>query len=406
MPRRLPPNGLMKVWTDLLPAEERRSHGKHIYMFRHIRTNQIVYTLYPRLTQRSLKQLPFIGKHSVPPSIRADYWTPFCRVGPFASPEQGTDALQTLFSLRKLHQLCWKDENPNFKILGKKHLIKKLMDQKTNSVADLAKVLELQHRKAGSMELASTQRIKEQTQFLDKRWAELEKIALSVDQGAIQDLEKKIRDCKSLLGEKKNDKKASAELQARIKRYEREIPALKWTHNIVQRLAQSQRQIDQEHNKTVARLDTEREELRNAGQAAKAEQIKNPRKRDNRIRMSLLPAALKSKPTPFEAETIEIEWADLEDANHAEKWPKCAVHGVMEHVTAKRKNGFITELEWDIEAIRAQQREEVERILQGPSPVSEEAVLGESVAPKKTGIWQYLPTLSNPFSRGSARSPL
>lgn len=315
---------------------------------------------------------------------------------------QGTDALQTLLSFRKLHQLCWKDLTPDFRIMGKKRLIKKLMNQKTNSVADLAKVLELQEQKAEEMQSASAQRLKEQKQFLDKRWAELEKIAKSVDQGAVEDLEKKIRDCKSILGEKTDDRKASARLQAQIQQYERNIPTLKWTHSVVQSHAQSQRQIDREYQKTVDKLEAKREKLRTAGQVAEAEAIKNPQKKDNPVRMSLLPAALKSRPKPFEVHTIDIEWADLEDANYAEKWPKSTVHGVMERVTAKRQAGFITEMEWDIEAIRAQQREEVGKLLQSPFSVADEAVPVVDVPSKKTGIWQFLPSFKNPLRRASA----
>lgn len=55
MPRTLPlPKGNEKVWRDLLPPEKMRKHGRHVYMFRNVQTNQIVYTLYPRIEVRLL----------------------------------------------------------------------------------------------------------------------------------------------------------------------------------------------------------------------------------------------------------------------------------------------------------------------------------------------------------------
>jgi allantoicase len=50
MPRTLPlPKGNEKVWLELLPREHLRKHGRHVYMFRNTQTNQILYTLYPRI---------------------------------------------------------------------------------------------------------------------------------------------------------------------------------------------------------------------------------------------------------------------------------------------------------------------------------------------------------------------
>jgi hypothetical protein len=50
MPRKLPPlKGNEKIWLDLLPPEPLRKHGRHIYMFRNTETNQILYTLFPRI---------------------------------------------------------------------------------------------------------------------------------------------------------------------------------------------------------------------------------------------------------------------------------------------------------------------------------------------------------------------
>jgi allantoicase len=50
MPRTLPPlKGNEKVWRDILPKESLQGHGRHLYMFRNTATNQVVYTLHPRI---------------------------------------------------------------------------------------------------------------------------------------------------------------------------------------------------------------------------------------------------------------------------------------------------------------------------------------------------------------------
>ncbi|KAH7132161.1 transcriptional regulation of mitochondrial recombination-domain-containing protein [Dendryphion nanum] len=414
MPRKLPipTTGKSKIWTDLLPADGLREHGRHIYMFRNVKTNQVIYTLYPRLVERNLKQLPFIGKHSVPPSVRPDHWTPFCRVGPFPSSDQGIHALRNLHEFRQLHQLCWKDSNPEFNQYGKKVLIKRLMDQKANSVADLAQVLLMQKSKARKMEIAEGHREDEQKRFLDKRWAELEAVAKTVDEGAIKDLEKKIRDCKSLLGETKGNAKESARLNAEIKEHKQEIRTLTWTQHIVRRQSRLQRRYEAKYEEVNQELRAQRKELRDKGKQNEALLIKKPRMPLNPIRKSLLPAALKSEPKSFNTELIEIHWANLEDAEYAEKWPSSAIHDTMERVIKKRRDGFVTELEWNLDTVQAQRQQAVDRLLQNPSQIDPVAFSDAPGAPdaigtpvvmepqKKTGIWQYIPNL-NPFNRAS-----
>jgi hypothetical protein len=54
MPRHLPlPKRNFKEWPELLPVgESQRQFGRHIYIFRNIATNQILYALRPRIEVR------------------------------------------------------------------------------------------------------------------------------------------------------------------------------------------------------------------------------------------------------------------------------------------------------------------------------------------------------------------
>ncbi|KAL8717044.1 MAG: hypothetical protein Q9225_005680 [Loekoesia sp. 1 TL-2023] len=103
-------------------------------------------------TLPSLKQLPFLGKKTVPARLRKDLWHPLCLVE-FPRPSQGLLAYRRLREFRRLHEtsyplsLITKTEGP---LQGQLHSTKKrgkiLMDQKANSIADLAAVLALQKR--------------------------------------------------------------------------------------------------------------------------------------------------------------------------------------------------------------------------------------------------------------------
>ncbi|KAL8916687.1 MAG: hypothetical protein Q9172_006191 [Xanthocarpia lactea] len=119
-------------------------HGTQIFFYNNIRTNQIIYSLTRSLNNNtSLKQLPFLGKKTVPSHLRKDLWQPFCLVS-FPRPSQGLIAYRRLREFRRLHETSYplsliKQSNGNLHSTKKRGKI--LMDQKANSVADLAAVL-------------------------------------------------------------------------------------------------------------------------------------------------------------------------------------------------------------------------------------------------------------------------
>ncbi|KAL8788228.1 MAG: hypothetical protein Q9195_007397 [Heterodermia aff. obscurata] len=135
-------------------------HGHHIFIYKHIRTNQIIYSFTRSLNNHdALKQLPFLGKKTVPARLRKDLWLPFALVE-FPSPLQGLDAFRRLREFRRLHETSYpldlitvKEGKQKGKLMDTKERGAVLMDQKANSVADLAAVL-LQDEKGPSEEQA------------------------------------------------------------------------------------------------------------------------------------------------------------------------------------------------------------------------------------------------------------
>ncbi|KAI9802723.1 MAG: hypothetical protein M1825_002745 [Sarcosagium campestre] len=127
------------------------SHGQHIYIYNNLRTNQVIYSLTEQMrNNKSLAQLPFLGKKTVPATLRRDLWLPLAKVS-FPFPAQGLLAFQKLREYRKLHELSWSADDPRMRnpkqpeqLLGRKQRAKQLMDQKANSIADLAAVLKRQ----------------------------------------------------------------------------------------------------------------------------------------------------------------------------------------------------------------------------------------------------------------------
>ncbi|KAK0264157.1 hypothetical protein LTR29_013509 [Friedmanniomyces endolithicus] len=151
-------------------------HGRYIYAYCNIRTNQVVYSLTHTLNSHAaIKQLPDIGANYTPTHIRKDIWRPLWTLAlPVANPHsraQGLHAFKKLREYRRLHELTWKpslaltkpytdveveleqkklDQRGGSKKENVYDVIKRrkwalrvrtVMDQKATSIADLAAVL-------------------------------------------------------------------------------------------------------------------------------------------------------------------------------------------------------------------------------------------------------------------------
>ncbi|KAL1886569.1 hypothetical protein Plec18167_000501 [Paecilomyces lecythidis] len=148
------------------------THGKNIFVYNNIRTNQVVYSLTRYLEKNSvLSQLVYHGKKTVPATLRKDMWVPYFSAH-FNEKKVGLRAYHLLreFSMQRqlappremvtiteefLAQKRPRDPNEAKKfdeeykdklgwLMDKKQRARVLMDQKATSVADMAAVLAIQ----------------------------------------------------------------------------------------------------------------------------------------------------------------------------------------------------------------------------------------------------------------------
>ncbi|KAA8911322.1 transcriptional regulation of mitochondrial recombination-domain-containing protein [Sphaerosporella brunnea] len=121
-------------------------HGRNIFIYNNIQTNQVVYSLTRALNNNeALKQLPFIAKKTKPAALRKDHWAPLATVS-FPNSDMGLKTYHMLREFRKLHETKY-DQAGTFN-MEKKKLKYVLMNQKANSIADLAESLRIEIERA------------------------------------------------------------------------------------------------------------------------------------------------------------------------------------------------------------------------------------------------------------------
>ncbi|KAL4920547.1 transcriptional regulation of mitochondrial recombination-domain-containing protein [Aspergillus aurantiobrunneus] len=161
-----------KEGVRLRKALNALTHGKNIFAYHNIRTNQVVYSLTRYLEKNNvLRQLVYHGKKTVPATLRKDMWVPYYSVH-FNDSQVGLRAYHLLreFSMQRqlsppremititeefLNQKRPRnpeearefDEKYNDKVgwlMEKKDRARAVMDQKATSVADISAVLAIQ----------------------------------------------------------------------------------------------------------------------------------------------------------------------------------------------------------------------------------------------------------------------
>ncbi|KAL8847437.1 MAG: hypothetical protein Q9221_007506 [Calogaya cf. arnoldii] len=279
-------------------------HGTQIFVYNNIRTNQTIYSLTRSLNNHtSLKQLPFLGKKSVPSHLRKDLWQPLCLVS-FPRPSQGFIAYRRLREFRRLHEtsyplsLITQTEGPH---KGQLHRTKKrgkiLMDQKANSVADLAAVL-----------LRAEEKLPKTDEVIDPK----------------EEAEKEARQAE----EREKAKKAwmaKVEASRREKKldFDPEAALQLWEQKEANRIARKEKmQTERLRKKEEAPL------LKLKAKEKQVEWVRRMQKIGKKT-------ALRKDPQPHEepgVEGVKISWANLLDAEFAEQWPKAVVHdGLSRH---------------------------------------------------------------------------
>jgi hypothetical protein len=344
------------------------------------------------LQNHHLDQLPFIGKHSKPPALRPDEWVPHCVVT-FPTPSQGHSAFRKLREFRKLHETAWDKTNPEMVSMDRKQRIKKIMDQRANTSADLAEVLRIQeeHGRKAAQELL--EREQKATAVLDKRWQEIDALAnasiakekptdnVKWLQGQIRSMELKLRmrhhqseaDQKSLKATKES-------LETRLRKLQYAIRKAEQFKNLQEDLAQkaapakepgaeaklselrSQAQVLEEAlqnpdpTRSASDLETDAQLL--AQQRSEIERLEQAfdakaqaEARDHYIARSVLPKGLKETPVrPYTLNDVSVRWADLQDALYAAgQWPEPIEHEPLEINRARGETLLLSAEEYEIE---------------------------------------------------------
>ncbi|KAM3422680.1 hypothetical protein BST61_g167 [Cercospora zeina] len=155
-----------------------KAKGEAIYAYCNIRTNQVLYSMERALRNSHLKQLAVAGANNNPPKIRKDIWRPLFTVH-LPDRIQGLDLFRSLREYRMMHETNWELPEAIKQPYTEKHIEKlrekmnnrggskketvydvikrrkknmrarMVMDQKANSVADLAAILLRQQTRSG-----------------------------------------------------------------------------------------------------------------------------------------------------------------------------------------------------------------------------------------------------------------
>ncbi|KAF2452052.1 hypothetical protein P171DRAFT_347804 [Karstenula rhodostoma CBS 690.94] len=429
---------------DLVDPEAAAKHGQIIYVFANIKTGQVIYSLNELLDQYHLDQLPFLGKHSKPPTVRPDEWTPHCVIT-FPVAEQGLQAFRKLREFRHLHETSWDKTNPEWVRLTPHQRMRKIMDQVANTSADLAAVLSVQQQQSVEMRKKTIEHEKKSFRLMKTMWAEAEALAKD-DRDASNPkwLEQQIRNLEWQLGTKRNrdeadtkrlqDAKKGHEVRLRrVLRARKNMARLKEVEETSEFKKMQEGYASQAAPATgvdvEAKLETLRKELalerdltkvldrsqEDAEQTMGAKQAEitqledafiaslRAEARDHPVTRSILPTELKKQPPqPFTMD-VEIKWADLRNAEYAAgNWPDPVVHDTLalrssrEDVQLLNPEQYNVTVSDDVQAmLKNLERQALEAQGLYEEPVAEPE-------PEKTGVWKYIPEVKNPFKRAEA----
>ncbi|KAF2709970.1 hypothetical protein K504DRAFT_454349 [Pleomassaria siparia CBS 279.74] len=478
-------------------------HGQLIFVFRNVQTNQILYSLSEVLDESHLRQIPFFAKHSAPPSLRRDVWVPHCVVS-FPTPEQGHNAFRKLRELRKMHELCWDQTNPEWVRATTKTRMMKIMNQRANTSVDLAKVLSMQAEQGGWMVQNLEKREKEIREFLyGKEVAAVDKPVADPAAGETnsnKEVEADSKEAAKTAKKEKASKKREAQLAKGMWPAIEEMAELAETGEL-NRLAVSTRNLTwrlerirpgkndklkqslekallNNKNRTnrllwarrrafafnKARDELEKQAFGTERRIAKAEEdrerhtIAARAARDSgdhekklehwdikaRLRRDILNAQQKNPepariakeklatddhfaahhilprhlliplPSPYVAEGVEIQWADMLDGEYAkDMWPVEVQHTTLPlteqitQTTPMRPDEWEDAIEEDRQAVFEDWLKKYEaRNEPGPKEIAEmerrRKIVEEKQKRKPKGLFQYLPVPKNLFSRARA----
>ncbi|KAG9517374.1 hypothetical protein KCU93_g8812, partial [Aureobasidium melanogenum] len=313
-------------------AQRLADHGRHLFVYHQIWTNQVVYSLERSMNNNQvLKQLTFAGKKTLPSALRKDMWRPLL-TATFPSPSQGLAAFRKLRELRMLHEHNWEHPDPDARKMPSKkmrgHII---MDQKANSIADIAWVL--RHQEELGVKMAqkhddNQNRIRE----------ELLALAKEAEDGGVPLLEQSIKDQEATINKMKQMQQEGGPNAPSRKQIGESLVALKGMRLRYEKMQAATRAIESAKEKAMAQA--EAQDARGTAPDSISLVIEPPRifsqpppqlSAKSKGRNSGLPGPL------YSAEGVVIRWTNPLDAEFAAEWPAAVQHdyaGLARHTAA------------------------------------------------------------------------
>lgn len=273
-----------------------------------------------RQNNQVLKQLTFAGKKTLPSALRKDMWRPLL-TATFPSPSQGLAAFRKLRELRMLHEHNWEHPDPDArKLPEKKERGRIIMDQKANSIADLAWVLRGQEElgvKMAEKYEADQHRIREELLALSKE----------AEEGGVQLLEQSLADQQVTIDKMKQMQQQGGPDAPSRKQIGGAIVASKQMRLRLEKMRAASQAIEDARNKAETQLETD-----NARGSA-----------PDSISMVIEPPSIFSHPLPelspkskksrsgekaplYTTEGVVIRWTNPLDAEFAAEWPAAVQH--------------------------------------------------------------------------------
>jgi hypothetical protein len=368
----------------------------------------------------------------------------------FPTSSQGHNAFRKLREFRRLHETAWHKTNPEYKQMDRRQRMKKIMDQRANTSADLAEVLRIQEAHGAKITQEQEEQQKKAATFLDKRWEQIDALAnaglakakptdnVKWLQGQIRSMDLKLKmkhnqneaDQKSLKAAKESLETRLHKLQYALRKAEqfknlqedlarRAAPAnelgaqgkLDELRDQAQVLQEALDNPDPTRSQTDLDMDRQilaghRSEIATLEQAFQAKA--QAEAKDHYIARSVLPQALKKSPVqPYTLDGVSVRWADMQDALYAAgQWPDAIDHEPLEIHKVRGETLMLSAEEFEIE-----KNHEVRRVMNAlnltdgeyfgdasgkPSRNLFEPAAVEDPEPK-SGIANFLPR--NPFKR-------
>jgi hypothetical protein len=278
-----------------------------------------------------LKQLTFAGKKTLPSALRKDMWRPLL-TATFPSPSQGLSAFRKLRELRMLHEHNWEHPDPNARKLPEKkergHLI---MDQKANSIADLAWVLrrqeELGVKMAEKLE-ADQHRIREELLALSKE----------AEEGGVELLEQSLAEQQATIDKMKQMQQQGGPDAPSRKKIGESIIASKQMRLRLEKMRAASQAIEEAKGKAQTQLESD--SARGSAPDSISLVIEPPRIFSHPP-PELSPKSKKrgsGEQVPvYTTEGVVLRWTNPLDAEFAAEWPAAVQHefaGLARHTAA------------------------------------------------------------------------